>query len=193
MASVQVSRECLSGVVGAVHVAERDPECQEEDERHGEAEAHPGAEGDGLLLREVGGPHPDEDDVDAGARQRGHPADGRRVDDAEHHRLGEAADLLVRPGVASAAPARQPLQDPRRHGHHHDRARRVVDPHADEEGGARDSQQQQRRPHRVPAEERHDLQTHMVRRGVKETMARWHGRERARRVRTLRARRRWIW
>lgn len=171
MASVQVTGECLSSVVGAEHEAECDPECQEEDERHGEAEGHPGAKGDGLLLREVGGPHTDEDDVDAGARQRGHPADGRRVHDAEHHGLGEAADLVVRPGPGpgAPAPARQPLQDPRRHGHHHDRARRVVDPHADEESGAGDAQQQQRRPHRVPAEERRDLracpdgQTHTVR------------------------------
>ena len=63
MASVQVSRECLASVLGAVHEAEGDPERQEDDERHGQPEGHPGAEGDGLLLGVVGGPHPDQDDV----------------------------------------------------------------------------------------------------------------------------------
>jgi hypothetical protein len=154
VAPVEVGRERPAGVLGAEQEAERGPERQEQDERQGEAERHPGAEGDGALLREVGGPHPHQDDVHARARQRRQPADGRRVHDAEHHRLGEALDLA---GVGAAALAREPLQDPRRHRHHHDSGRRVVDPHADEEGGAADAQQQQVRPHRVPAEERRDL------------------------------------
>jgi hypothetical protein len=152
VAPVDVSRERPGGVLGAEQEAERGPERQEQDERQGEAEGHPGAEGDGALLREVGGPHPHQDDVHARARERRQPADVRGVHDAEHHRLGEALDL-----AGAAALAREPLQDPRRHRHHHDGGRRVVDPHADEEGGAADAQQQQVRPHRVPAEERRDL------------------------------------
>jgi hypothetical protein len=203
MASVQVSRECLAGVLRAVHEAEGDPERQEDDERHGQPEGHPGAEGDGLLLGVVGGPHPDQDDVDAGAGQRRHPSDGRRVHHAEHHRLGEPAHLLLlapgRPGAVSAP--REPLQDPRRHRHHHDRARRVVDPHAEEEGGAGDAQQQQRRPHRVPAEQRRDLRAgnvsvmqSRINLSRTEMAAARKGRGRAAAAaRTLRARRRWIW
>jgi hypothetical protein len=140
---------------GAVHEAEYNPERQEDKQRHWEREGHPRAEGDGLLLREVGRPHPDEDDVHAGARQRGHPADRRCVHHAEYHRPGELPHLAA----AGVVTLRELLQDPRRHRHHHDRARRVVDPRAEEHGRAGDAQQQELRPHRVTAEQRRDLRT----------------------------------
>lgn len=147
MIPIQVRREHLPRILGAIEHTKYPPQCKEYNKSQGEPEKEPGTETNGFLLREVTRPHAHQDQVHTGPGKGGYATDRGCIGHAEDDRLREARDVSV-----CRVFSREALEYPSGDGDHHHGGWSVVHPHAHERRCAADAQEQQRRVQRVAAE-----------------------------------------
>lgn len=147
MGFVQVSREILARTPGTVQEAKYGPQRKEHEDSQWEAEEEPFGEGDGVSVRVIALPHPDQYEIDTCPGEGANPSDGGCVYDPENHGAAELLD-----GFGLGGTHREALENAGGDGHHDHGGCHVVHPHADEGRRGAYPQEEQRRVHWVPTE-----------------------------------------
>ena len=130
-----VSALDLSGIEAEAPAHEHEPGDGHHQQDHRHAHRHPFDEGD-LAARRLAD-EADDEGVGRGADDGAEPTDARRIGDAEIERDGE--------GVVVRVLAEHGGRDRERDRQHHQRRRRVRDPHRDESRGRHEAEEKRRR------------------------------------------------